>query len=694
MSQDPSAKPSPTIVAPPSTPSTPSTLSTLPNPFRDRIVHDAWQEPPSDLEEIHRDVSDACLAGIEAASRSEPDSLLVHGGAGAGKTHLLARVQRHLTATRREAPDKALRCVFVYLRLQSHPNMLWQHVRRRLANDLMRTDEGLTQLKRLVAHQIGLRSGQGPRVPVVQLRVALHDAESVRGEVEAVAAELGWPRDLSLVIEHLATDRRLRDARAWLAGDPLPEAALEAMGLVEDREAERESVAREVVLGLSRLAAPTLPIVYCFDQVEALQRSAHDTDAFFRFGRVAADLQDADPNVFLLTCLQTALLPAFRAAVRTSDYDRLARREKGIAPLEPDEARRLVVARLARAREVAELRAARRASAAFPFDERDLDRLAAVRPLVPRRVLEAAAQRFEELQSGAPPPPLDPGTFLTATLDERLPEVAEQLGEGEVRQAFMRGVEVLSVLEHVEVEPPTTGRPPEIDVVLARRRTASPPTGQQVERVAVSVRDEADGRSLSPRLKALVGYQREAHERAPAAEARVVVLRDPRLPISERAIKVREHLSELRAHGAELVEPRVEALAALSTMATILGDAKSGDLAVGGEPIGEGVVLAWLRSLGARGSRLAEVEGLVEALFARAEPSAALEHERAITDRLAEALAEEKLVPLDVLASKVGVASERVAAAARSAPDRFLVLEGPPALVIDVAGVVAERREP
>ena len=281
-------------------------LPSLANPFRDNVVQDAWQDP-IDISEIHADAFEACKAGIDSAARAVPDSLLVYGGAGSGKTHLLSRLQRHLGDTARAAPDHTLHCVFSSARLQTNPLLLWQHVRRRLASDLMRREQGLTQLQRLVAHQLGLVEGRSPRAAILELRVLqAEDQQALSQHLRELATKLDLPRNLCVALEHLILNRNVRDASAWLAGDSLPEPALTELGVGLDLEEDREESARQVVTALCRLAGETLPIVFCFDQVESLQRSAQDEEALFRFGRMAADLHDADANVFIITCLQVA----------------------------------------------------------------------------------------------------------------------------------------------------------------------------------------------------------------------------------------------------------------------------------------------------------------------------------------------------------------------------------------------------
>lgn len=663
-------------------------LASLPNPFRDHVVLDAWQSP-ADVADIHRNVFEACVEGIDAASRGEPDSLLVYGPAGSGKTHLLTRVQRHLAETARQAPDQVLRCVFVFVRLQTAPQLLWQHMRRRLAGDLMRRDQGLTQLQRLLAHQIGHHGHLGARGGVMSLRVlGAADPEALSTHLTEVAAKLGLPRDLTIVLEHLVMNRWIRDASAWLAGDSLPESVLAGLGLGTDLEAEREGAAREVVLGLCRLAAETLPIVFCFDQVEALLRTPEDREAFFRFGRLAADLHDADPNVFLLTCVQSSQLLALQRSVLEADFDRFAKRRVALDPLRPVEVESLVLTRLRAAEPLAPLREARAGVELFPFTQSFVGSLARIEPCVPRRVLAECARRFEELQHGGPPRLVDDAAFLTSQLDGRVSATASQLGSGDLRGVIVRGAEVLAGLGQVTVVPRDPERDAEIDLVLEDARSR--------RRAAISVRDEADGRSLRPRLAAL------AAQVSRPDGARLVVVRDPRVPISSKAVKVREQLVDLCARGALVVEPTVEALAALATLSSILADSKAGDLANEGDTVGEGVVLAWLRGLGARDpARVAPVDQLLGALFAApaqaasSPPSndaraAAARAEEEARQALAELLARSRMVELEAAGRELGAAPDRLLALARRDPDRVLVLEGPPALLLDMAGVIAE----
>jgi hypothetical protein len=640
-----------------------SDLTTLPNPFRDNVLQDAWQAP-ADVVEIHRAAFEACLAVIESASKNVPDSLLIYGAAGSGKTHLLTRVQRHLSATAQAAPDRVLRCLFVFVRLQTSPQLLWQHVRRRLASDLMRRDQGVTQLQRLLAHQIGVHSKRPPSAVVRELRVLGRESkDSLAAYLESVASGLRLPRDLLVVLDHLMYDGSVRDASAWLAGESLPSLVLDELEVGPEPE-DREEAAREVVTALSRLAGSTLPVVFCFDQVEALQHARDDRNAFFRFARMAADLHDADENVCLITCLQSGLMDSFRTSVRDADWQRIAKREASLETLDRAQVEKIVELRLADLPDRTALRAEHPDAPFYPLTSKFVAELALDSPCVPRRVLAACARRFEELQHGSVKGPPATTDFLGHELEERANDASRTTAPTDTTRIVLHGLQALTAIGEVtarEDEPGLT------DVLVEGKD----------RRVAISLRNEVDGRSLGPKLKKLLATMPRKDG------ARIVVMRDPRLPISRDAKRTREHLVELQNKGAVIVEPSPAALAALQALASILSDAKSGDLANEGEPVGESAVLAWLRKMHAD-LQLEPVTELVRAIW---EGNEIVDPDHA---DLAELLARERVIAISDAGATLEYGTDRLLEVARKRPDHFLILDGPPAVIVDVAGVTAE----
>lgn len=639
-------------------------LSQLPNPFRNNVVQDAWQET-TDIAEIHAAAFEACKLGIDSAARGVPDSLLIYGAAGSGKTHVLARLQRHLAETARSAPDNVLRCVFCFVRLQTSPELLWQHVRRRLASDLMRREQGLMQLQRLVAHQLGIVTGRSARAGILELRVLrAEDEHALALHLQEVATRLDLPRNLCTILEQLVFNRNVRDASAWLAGESLPEDVLFELGLGPDVDEDREDEARRIVTALCRLAGSTLPIVFCFDQVESLQRSANDDEALFRFGRMAADLHDADANVFLITCLQAAFLEQLKRAVRTADYDRFARRSVLLGPLTRSQVEALLRSRLDLVPDLASMRSGHTDHPFYPLSRHFVDDLSKEISCVPRHVLALAARAFDEQQQGRPSEAPTTAQFLHRELESRTRQSIGALKAADTGPIVFRGMDVVARMEGGDVNGTD---PQQADLLVTGPR-----------RVAISVRNEADGRALTPKLRRLLPH-------VPRKDgAPLVLVRDSRLPIPKTAVKARECLDTLHQRGVRIVEPTVEALAALDALASILADAKSGDLANQEVPLETGAVVAWLRSLRDEASVEPVVE-LIEAIFGKDSGQV-----NAVARDLSELLKRERVIELEAVVGTLKHDSEKILSVARKAIEHCLVLEGPPTVLLDVAGVPAE----
>ncbi|HEU4404768.1 MAG TPA: AAA family ATPase [Polyangiaceae bacterium] len=626
-------------------------LEEMPNPFVDDVVTDAWATLRADVPSIHAEPFQQCLVGLANVERGARDSLLIHGPAGAGKTHLLARLQRHLRETAPKAADGAVRCIFIAVKLQANPHLLWQHLRRRFVSDLMQPHEGVTQLQRLVAHQLASPASGSPKSWVRNLRVLTQtDVGAVPEYLEQVARRLDISREVHVLVEHLVCQRFVTDALAALRGESLPEASLARLGLSPVEDEDREGAARRVVTDLCRLAGGTLPIVFCFDQIEALSNGEQQFDAFARFGRLAADLFEADENVFLISCIQSAFLKGLDEAVRRSDHDRAFKRRALLEPLTRAEAHELVRKRLEQSSDA--LRAARQGrtgNPVYPLEPAFVDGLcSSPKDALPRKVLARCAARFAELQTGRPP--------------EARPVAGEleQAFAGRRHQALAAGVATDEVLLHGL---------PALWSVLGRKPVVTEAKGPSLalpvrdETVVVHVCDEANMKSLAARLRHVFDNF-DPH-------TRTSVVRAPDNPITRAAKKARGYLDQFEKKGGRFVRPKAEALAALEALRSLLADARSGDLSHEGEPVPEGVVKAWLSSH--LDAELAAFVGQLEG--GGAAPDAAL---AALVRDVEAALAPGLVVEVSAVAGELGRSVEDVLVAARLAPERVGLLEGPP----------------
>ena len=638
--------------------SAPSPLANLPNPFAVTVVVDAWSLPFADVESIHQRAFETCLAALARVARGEPDSVLIAGVAGSGKTHLLARVQRHLHRTAPDAPDRALHCVFVSAKLQTSSRAIWRFVRRRFVDDLFREHEGVSQLVRLIAHQIAASRGEPVRRWVQGVRVVPAAADDISELVDRVAEPLGLGRGLGIVIGHLVHRRHVADASAWLRGESLPEATLATLGVSSAEPDDREDDARQVVTALCRLASESLPIVFCFDQIEAVQSSPDDTDSLFRFGRMVAELSEADANVLVISAVQSALVDRLEASVRGADADRAFRHRASLTALDRDQIRALVRSRLDGAPALRALRAQHPAEPDYPFSAAFVKSLDALPVPVPRKVFAVARDELARLQGQAlRPDPPDPETFLGETFTSRR-EAALAAGIGDSDSALLHGLPLLWDVSHRVLH---RAKDTDVDFVV------DGPTP-----LMVAVCNESNMTSLAARLRRLL---------APGeGQDALRILRDPRRPISRSAKKAQEYLRALEGRGARVIAPSQEALAALEALRTLLSDARSGDLACHGDTLGEATVRGWL------GAHLAPaLVDLVEQITATGGADGDGEMLRALCDLLSTA----PVGALDAIAAELVRDPQAVLECARRAPDEIGVLVGPPTVLF--ARLPAER---
>lgn len=543
------------------------------NPFRDTIVADPWRTPV-DVPEIHAEVFQDCVRALEQVrQRGGSGGLLIHGAAGSGKTHLLSRLRNHLTLQAPTATDRQ-ESLFVWVRLQTSPRMIWRHVRRSLVEDWFRPVRGQRiQFERVLFHRLAaLRVAEGDLEPWFDFMREEHPQE-LEALLERVADAQNLDRNTTLAFKHLAFDRYRRDLRAWLAGDSLPEETLARLELTQEEgtDAEREDEARRVVIMLCRLAGETLPMLLSFDQVEALQATPDDREGLFAFGQLIGALHDETNNLLLVSCVQSSFADDLMQRLRGADYDRLTSLGKrSLAMLTRPQAERLIAARLTGVSDTIRLPARR--DPLWPLESGDWDQLAGLGELTPRRLLATCAERYEAWSQSAPasaPPPLSFAAWLQQVWTARLRE-CQASNHPHISEEILR--HALPLLAHwmfPEVRLEQDDLLPDVALVFTTPR----------ERRGLSFCMQSNMNSLTAHLKRLLS------QHAPQRLQRLILLRDKRLSISPTAKKARSLLEELERLQAIMLHPTADLLAELDAVRRLWSDASSGDLDYEGQTV-------------------------------------------------------------------------------------------------------------
>jgi hypothetical protein len=633
------------------------------NPFRSWIVGDAWELPEADVGDIGKQAFDACRRAIAATlAERRTTAVLVRGEPGSGKTHLMRRLRAHLA----ESPDERLReTLFVYIRLSTTSRTLWRHLRRRIADDLMRPKaDGSLQLESLVYRLLAGAGSRGAvldraksewagglpwnerafaRALAVMLRRLPESNLAGLDLFERLEGEEGLPPGLVKALGSLVRRRDLGLVRAWLRGDSLTSEDLGKLGIAEDatEEAEPEFAAREMVLALARLAGARMPMVLCFDQVEALETNPLELAGFLAFGGAVGTLHDETSNLVLISCMQSSVEPLFRRA----DYDRIAEQKAHLPLLGRRDAMRLINARL----EAAGPGVTWTPPAEFESVFNAQGEASA------RQVLAKAAELFDRGGKKETGTPLPLAAFLQQEWDRRMESAAEAISQGGVDEVLDQGIQAL-VGAVARGQWRAAGSGGDIDFRLESQ-------GSQID---VSLCNQRNMNSLAARLRRLGGARN-------IRAARLVLVRDPRLGIGKTAHATRRYLDDLAKAGARVVHPSIEAIEALEALRTLLADARAGDLTRDGSPIGVETVRDWISK-----NLPSSLADLVEAITGREPASPASAQMR---EDLLALLEGRCLMTLEEAAREMQQEPSVVRQVLAASPDLAGLLEGPPTLL-------------
>jgi hypothetical protein len=299
---------------------------------------DPWAKQFVDLGRLNAGASDAIVEAIaHVRERAREDlaelrakSLLVLGPAGAGKTHLFARLRKKLGP----------RAIFVHLRpllgAEMTPRYVLDQIVTQLAYDtaqpILDAAPALAQVDALVAGALAHLKDDPPDMPRAFLDGCLDLDRKKLDELLEWATERvldRYPEVDEMVLRRLlgvpfmAKSER-RAALAWLSGRELEESQLARLRVTSGLSEERVVPALRT---LAVTAAAGAPIVLVFDQLENLVDREATGGRVRSFGNLVAELFDSMRGFVLVSmALDTewsqAMLPELSQAQRTRIAER------------------------------------------------------------------------------------------------------------------------------------------------------------------------------------------------------------------------------------------------------------------------------------------------------------------------------------------------------------------------------------
>lgn len=630
------------------------------NPFNNGIVPDAWVQPIVDVPSIHADVSEACLQLLgQVAATGARRSLLIHGPAGSGKTHTLARVR---------SAAVELRPVFSYVRLTTSPGMIRRHLRHCLARDMIRkNEEGVPELESLLLASLEKDAGRAPEPGEIdRLSDDAKDASGINGAFAEMCGRLGLDLHMACAFRLFLQRKQRRAAVHWLESGELPDdvrARLDCdIGGADDDSVDPEHAAFSVVLQLVALVTDTRPLLLCFDQVESMQVAVDDRAGYFAYGKLAAELFDQCSRLLLVTCMQSQAVDGLRQVVPAADLHRIAQHEALLAPLDERHARDLFRARLD---SIPILRddARRHRNPLWPIDEEQLRRFLSSVDRTPRRLFAINRDAF----AIAPRSPTGIDEWLSASFEQRRSSSMESAASG---GGFVHGLALLLAARGFGVTFPDDR--PDVDLMVTR-------AGRRL--LVTVVNDE--GWVLAQRLKRVV-------DRPPRGPEERILVRDAGRPIPTTARKswaLWGRLADSRDTTAtgvpriRLLAPTADALASLEAVRSLVSESRAGDLESNGETIAPDLVEAWIR----KHLRDEELERLVaEIVDGLPTPVAGVGpvHQRT-HDTILEVLQRFHVMRIDDLAIAAGCSGTEAGTIVADDPATFGTLGSPPLLAYD-----------
>ncbi len=595
-------------------------LATIRNPFLTQIVADPWARAEADVPQIHQPVFELCHDLVEEVAHGAGSTcLLIYGEAGSGKTHLLSRLRSHL--------EQHSEAVFISVRLQTVAPRIWRHIRRALASDLLRESAtGATRLDQLLARL---------------------------GPPDVLSQKMGLSYGMLTVLEHFRENRYRTHCAAWLRGEPLPEAIIEKLGLAEDEteELSLEDQANQAVLHLCRMLAP-LPVVFCFDQVEALETVPGDLTGLHAFGNAVVDLHAELDNMAAISSMQSSFAQRLEEKLDRYIFDRLSLHRAELHPLSWKQGQEVLKKRLGGDPQLAELRAGQRSESFWPLKEAALKALFGKSDLcTARRLIHHAAEQFEVARGSVHPDRRTVPEFLADEFAARR-ERALASPPTDTEELLLTALPIL--LEFLGPRAPS----------LSFAGVTTVPAGREG---MVQILNQ-------PHLTAVVKRLKKIEQTwEPLTDPPLILVRDARRTISPKAKKTRDLLERLQATGAFLVQPSPEVLATLEGVRSLHADAQSGNLVHRGEVVTTLNVKEWFAL-----NLPPVLEDFLEELKPRVGPKVV--ETRFVSDLL-DFLEVHSIVILEEAAQAIHVTPELLVDYARHHPVQLGYLAGPPAVL-------------
>ncbi len=623
------------------------------NPLGGLHQENLWAPLRADATEIHfREFKYLLDVYDWVAEQGLSAGALMTGLPGSGRTHILARLREYLDGANREALSQRAQAIFVSVRLQSNALFYWRDILHALIQDLMRSDKA--QFQRLIRTAIR-HHGLNPDAPDAfdELMARVYD-------------EAPFDPNWALALKFLWLGRDCHSAVDYLLGyepDPLEARRLGFEDVPRWPTRSPETQARALTGFLCRLGAPGAVFVFCFERLEASLRNLDDSASVKTFVRIVAQFRATAPNTFQVLCAQPNFAHTAQLALPAEQYDILTENTFSLEPLARQDVERLLSNRLDGYPPFAEGRRQLPDARLHPFRERDLDSLMRAREApTPSEALGHFARRLDAMV-GRTRPARELNEWIQEAWERRRAErdFAEDTLFSDnwlFERDLAHGLPLLIGLAQKGWRSfyPSATTGPAISM-----------TGPNRRRIAVCFCNERALATLDANLR------RWRYNAQLGEYDRWVLVRNPNLPISADAHRIRKQLAFLGRVDVRFWTPAPEAMADLRAVRRLIRDALCGDLTAETQRISAATVGCWLAD-----NAPPSLTGVIRRLLPLAGRPTRVQELLPEALRLLE---RHYMIDVNQAASELGCLPVELEELALLAPDQIGALSGPPKLL-------------
>jgi len=289
-------------------------------------------DPALTVAAIHQDVMEDIIAQLLAVQQDQMTrTLLVSGESGAGKSHLLGRLQRRLNG----------QAFFVYIGPWPDSLYLWRHILRNTVDSLLEVPDGENQTQLLLWLE-GLLQIQDRDFG---RRVFGKRRHFVRQLCNAYPKGIYNPHEFFGVLYDLTDPDLSYLATSWLRGDNLDEESCEMLRVRQPIDSE--DAAQKILGNFGKITAVNQPIVLCFDNLDNLPHLPTGQPDFQSLFNVNSSIHnDKLRNFLLIISVVTNTWKVNRPLVQPADLARI-HGELQVRPISLEQAQALWSSRLA-----------------------------------------------------------------------------------------------------------------------------------------------------------------------------------------------------------------------------------------------------------------------------------------------------------------------------------------------------------